>query len=310
MKKLFIIVIILIIFSSVSSGENKVKVKFFFTEGCEHCGAIETYLAELKKEYGETLEVEVIDVFTTEGYKEFKKYGFIMTPALIFNEQVKIEGDAAKEELRTAIESFLTPKKVVVRFFYDKDKKDEEYERINSILSEIDNKDVGVLYLDHDKNRNDFLYFGLSKIPSIAINEISFENNIDKELIDSVINFYLEEKEIKILGFYSEYGEKEMVNNTINSERYTDKTCILWIDVNKNSKEFYLDGFSETPSVVINDKIKIQNVTKIDLIKGLESFDPDFYNSIKVYFIAYPYLKYIGIGVIGIVCIALYRVFL
>ncbi|RLF95329.1 hypothetical protein DRN50_03890, partial [Thermococci archaeon] len=85
---------------------------------------------------------------------------------------------------------------------------------------------------------------------------------------------------------------------------------ILWIDVNKNNKEFYLDGFSETPSVVINDKIKIQNVTKIEMIKGLESFDPKFYNPIEVYFIAYSYLKYIGIGVIGIVCIALYRVFL
>jgi hypothetical protein len=118
----------------------------------------------------------------------------------------------------------------------------------------------------------------------------------------------LEEKEIRVLGFYSEYGEKEMIDNTINSERYADKTCISWIDVNKNSKEFYLDGFSETPSVVINDKIKIQNVTKIDLIKGLESFDPNFYSSIEIYFIAYPYLAYIGI--IGIVCIALYRVFL
>ncbi len=308
MKKLFILIVLLISSSFIAAEENTVNIKFFFTEDCEHCGTTKLYLEDLKNEYGERLNVEMVDVFTSNGYKEFKKYGFIMTPAVLFNEQVKMEGDTTKEELRTVIESFLTPKKVIVRFFYDKDKKNEEYKRINSILSEIDNKDVGVLYLDHDKNRNDFLYFGLSKIPSIAINEISFENNIDKELIDSVINFYLEEKEIRVLGFYSEYGEKEMVNNTINSERYTDKTCILWIDVNKNNKEFYLDGFSETPSVVINDKIKIQNVTKIDLIKGLESFDPDFYSSIEIYFIAYPYLAYIGI--IGIVCIALYRVFL
>jgi len=281
MKKLFIIVIILIIFSSVSAEENKVKVKFFFTEECEHCKIAETYFEDLKKEYGEALEIEMIDVFTTEGYKEFKNYGFIMTPGIVFNEQVQIEGDTTKEELRRVIESFLTPKKVIVRFFYDKDKKDEEYEKINSILSEMNNKDVGVLYLDYDKNRNDFLYFGFSRVPSVSINEISFENNIDKELI-----------------------------NITNSERYIDKTSILWIDVNKNNKEFYLDGFSETPSVVINDKIKIQNVTKIEMIKGLESFDPKFYNPIEVYFIAYSYLKYIGIGVIGIVCIALYRVFL
>ncbi|MCD6467544.1 MAG: thioredoxin family protein [Methanomicrobia archaeon] len=310
MKKLFIIVIILIIFSSVSAEENKVKVKFFFTEECEHCKIAETYFEDLKKEYGEALEIEMIDVFTTEGYKEFKNYGFIMTPGIVFNEQVQIEGDTTKEELRRVIESFLTPKKVIVRFFYDKDKKDEEYEKINSILSEMNNKDVGVLYLDYDKNRNDFLYFGFSRVPSVSINEISFENNIDKELIDSVINFYLEEKDIKILGFYSDEKEKEIVENITNSERYIDKTSILWIDVNKNNKEFYLDGFSETPSVVINDKIKIQNVTKIEMIKGLESFDPKFYNPIEVYFIAYSYLKYIGIGVIGIVCIALYRVFL
>ena len=310
MKKLFIIVIILIIFSSVSAEENKVKVKFFFTEECEHCKIAETYFEDLKKEYGEALEIEMIDVFTTEGYKELKNYGFIMTPGIVFNEQVQIEGDTTKEELRRVIESFLTPKKVIVRFFYDKDKKDEEYEKINSMLSEMNNKDVGVLYLDYDKNRNDFLYFGFSRVPSVSINEISFENNIDKELIDSVINFYLEEKDIKILGFYSDEKEKEIVENITNSERYIDKTSILWIDVNKNNKEFYLDGFSETPSVVINDKIKIQNVTKIEMIKGLESFDPKFYNPIEVYFIAYSYLKYIGIGVIGIVCIALYRVFL
>ncbi|RLF92910.1 hypothetical protein DRN50_08090, partial [Thermococci archaeon] len=228
MKKLFIIVIILIIFSSVSAEENKVKVKFFFTEECEHCKIAETYFEDLKKEYGEALEIEMIDVFTTEGYKEFKNYGFIMTPGIVFNEQVQIEGDTTKEELRRVIESFLTPKKVIVRFFYDKDKKDEEYEKINSILSEMNNKDVGVLYLDYDKNRNDFLYFGFSRVPSVSINEISFENNIDKELIDSVINFYLEEKDIKILGFYSDEKEKEIVENITNSERYIDKTSILW----------------------------------------------------------------------------------
>jgi len=310
MKKLIIILIVLLIFNSVAGGENKVKVKFFFGEGCEHCKIAEGYFDDLKKEYGETLDIEMIDVFTPEGYKEFKSYGFVMTPGIVFNEQVKIEGEPAEEELRNVIESFLNPKKVIVRFFYNEDKKDEEYERISNILSGIHNKDVGVLYLDYDKNRNDFLYFGFSRVPSVSINEISFESNINKELIYSVINFYLEGRDIKILGFYSDEKEKEIVNNIINSKRYADKTSILWLNVNKNSKEFYLDGFSETPSVVINDKIKIQNVTRVNMIKGLESFDPKFYSFINVYFIAYFYLKYITIGIIGIMCIALYRVFL
>ncbi|MCK4637204.1 MAG: thioredoxin family protein [Methanomicrobia archaeon] len=307
MKKLFIFIVLLISSGFIAAEENTVNIKFFYTEDCEHCGATKLYLEDLKNEYGEALNIEMIDVFTSNGYKEFKSYGFIMTPAVLFNEQVKMEGDTTKEELRTVIESFLSPKKVFVRFFYDKDKKDEEYEKISGILSKINNKDVGILYLDYDNNRNDFLYFGLSQVPSVTINELSFEENIDRELIESAINWYLEEKEIRVLGFYSEENEKEVVNSIINSERYTDKTCMLWVNVNKNSKEFYLEGFSETSSVILNDTVKIQNVTKIDLIKGLESFDPSFYTFIHVYFIAYPLLY---IGIIGVVCIALYKVFL
>ena len=126
--------------------------------------------------------------------------------------------------------------------------------------------------------------------------------------VDLVVEAVLEEKEIKIVGFYSKEEEKNVVDGTITSGRYIDKTCIVWIDVNKNSKEFYLEGFSETPSVVISDNVKIRNVTKIDLIKGLESFDPRFYTAVHAYFIAYPFLTYIGIA--GVVCVALYGVLL
>jgi predicted DsbA family dithiol-disulfide isomerase len=122
MKKLFILIVLLISSGFIAAEENTVNIKFFFTEDCEHCGATKLYLEDLKNEYGERLNVEMVDVFTSKGYKEFKKYGFIMTPAVLFNEQVKMEGDTTKEELRTVIESFLTPKRVIVRFFYDKDK--------------------------------------------------------------------------------------------------------------------------------------------------------------------------------------------
>ena len=302
------ILIIIMILAPVHAEEKKIKIKFFFAENCDHCKKAEGYFEGLKKEYNNALDIEMIDVFTPKGYKEFKEYGFVMTPGIVFNDQIKIEGETTEEELRNIIEYFLTPKKVVIRMFYDKKNKNVEYNRIHNILSGIKNKDVGILYLDYNNNRNDFLYFGFSKTPSVAINEISFEKNIDEELIDSVINFYLDEKQIKLICFYSDEEEKKVVEDVINS-RYREKVSVLWIDINKNDKEFYLDGFSETPSVVINDRKRIEKVTEIDLIKGLEEADPKFYTPIKIYLIAYPYLKYTLI-LLGIVCIGLYRYFL
>jgi thiol-disulfide isomerase/thioredoxin len=293
MKKAVIPLVLLLAFSAVGAEENTVIIKFFFTEDCDHCAAVKVHINELKEEYGDALTVEMVDVFSSGGYKEFKGYGFIMTPGVVINEQIKMEGDTTKEELREAIESFLTPKKVIIRLFYDTDNMNTEYQRIRALLSSMSSDDVGVQYLDYENNRNDFLYFGLSHVPSVTVNELSFEEHITEDLIKSAVKFYLEEKEMTIIGFYAEESEIEPIDAVLSSERYADTVAVLWVDVTKNSKEFYLEGFSKTPSAILNNTTKIQEVTKKDMVEALENLNLQFYTPLQIYFIVYPFLPYV-----------------
>jgi len=80
------ILIIIMILAPVHAEEKKIKVKFFFAEDCPHCKKVEGYFEGLKKEYDNALDIEMTDVFTSKGYKEFKEYGFVMTPGIVFND--------------------------------------------------------------------------------------------------------------------------------------------------------------------------------------------------------------------------------
>ncbi len=297
MKKYVIPLVLLLILGAVIAEENNqeqhVKVTFFFTEDCSHCETVKGYFEDFKKEYGEILEIEMVDVFTEKGYREFKNNGFIRTPGLVFNDQIKMEGGITAEDLREVIEHFAHPKGVLVRFFHDADNKGEEYERIYRILSTIDTEEVATLPLDYELNRNSYLYFGFSETPAVAVNELSFEENITEDLIKSAVTFYHEKNPVKIVGFYTEEEEKKTVNEVITSEKYDNTVSILWIDISQHSKEFYLNGFSETPSVVVNDTTRIENVTRKRLIQEIETLDSTFYTPITMYFALYPFLKYL-----------------
>ncbi|MEA1992906.1 MAG: thioredoxin family protein [Euryarchaeota archaeon] len=291
MEKFVILLVLLIALNIAAAEEDTVKIKFFYTDDCDHCAITKEYLNELKPEYGKKLDIQMVDVFSTGGYKEFKDNGFVMTPSLVFNEQIKIEGDTTKETLIHTIDYFLNRKKCVVRFFYDKKEQSTEHERITRILSELDTENVSILCLDPGINRNSFLYFGFSKTPAVAVNEISIEENITENVINSTVNFCLEEKGIKIIGFYSDIKEKEEIDSIISSGRYTDRVSMLWIDTTKHTQEFYLNGFSETPAVIIDDDTKISEVTREKLVKALENTDPSFYTPLQIYFVLHPSLK-------------------
>ncbi len=78
----------------------------FYTPGCEFCAQVEEWLEELKQEYGDEISVRNVDVLTREGWDEFKSYGFTVTPAVVLNENIKLQyDDITKESLKEAVDN-------------------------------------------------------------------------------------------------------------------------------------------------------------------------------------------------------------
>ena len=300
MKKLLVPLILLLFLPFLSAEESTVTIQFFFTEECEHCAAVKVSIDTLQEAYGERVEIEMIDVFSREGYEEFNRHGFIMTPGIVFNEQIKVEGEISEEALGEILEYFLSQQDCVVRFFYDKYQKDVEYQRIENMLTTINSEEISILYLDYENNRNDFLYFGFSEVPAVAVNEISFEGSVSEDLINSAVDLCIAPSEVKIIVFYADDEERTAIEAVLSSDRYAERVVTLWVDVRENTKEFYLEGFSATPSVVLNGTVKMQEVTEIDLIRGIEKTDSSFFTPLRIYLIAYPVLQYIVLAIIAL----------
>ncbi|NMC58977.1 MAG: hypothetical protein GYA51_06300 [Candidatus Methanofastidiosa archaeon] len=94
------------------SAEDTINIKFFETEGCEKCAAVRVTLNKLSEgEYKGKLNITEIDTYTSSGYKAFKEYGFSITPALVINDSIKLEGisQLSEESLRVVFDSILTP---------------------------------------------------------------------------------------------------------------------------------------------------------------------------------------------------------
>ena len=97
--------------NEIIKNAEEITIIFFYTPGCGSCTEVETWLEELKLEYGSKISVRSLDVLTKEGWDEFKDYGFTVTPAVVISEKVKLQHkDLTKEYLTELIEKALGKK--------------------------------------------------------------------------------------------------------------------------------------------------------------------------------------------------------
>lgn len=87
---------------------EEISIIFFYTPGCDHCAQVEEWLEELKAEYGEDISIRYVDVLNKEGWDEFKSYQFSVTPAVVVNEEIRLQFmDITRESLKDAVEKSL-----------------------------------------------------------------------------------------------------------------------------------------------------------------------------------------------------------
>lgn len=173
---------------AVSSEEEKIDIRFFKTEGCEKCAAVKVTLDALAAgDYSGKLNITEIETFTSAGYKEFKDLGFSITPAIVVNGTIKLEGISQLDEasLRAVFDSILdptsTPEEPVVtpntsskqiRFFYE-----EGCEKCAAskakMYSLIDEKDYNISVVEVDvfslEGYKEFSEAGFKIVPAVIV---------------------------------------------------------------------------------------------------------------------------------------------
>jgi len=115
-KKKLIFLIILSIFiislvnttyyySSEESQNNskKIHIKFFYEEGCSYCKEAKEFMYPLLEEKGYNVEVQEINVFSSDGWNQFKEAGFTYVPAIILCDKIKLENKATIVEYLDAM---------------------------------------------------------------------------------------------------------------------------------------------------------------------------------------------------------------
>jgi small redox-active disulfide protein 1 len=78
-----------------------VKVEVFTSPSCPYCPMAIELVDEVKKDMGDQLEVEKIDISINQ--EKAVEYGLMAVPAIALNGVVKFVGAPSKEELVAAI---------------------------------------------------------------------------------------------------------------------------------------------------------------------------------------------------------------
>ena len=73
------------------------KVEVFTSPSCPHCPMAEQVVEEAKKEIGEDMDVEVINIMNDR--QRAIEYGIMAVPAIAINGIVEFVGAPSKEEL-------------------------------------------------------------------------------------------------------------------------------------------------------------------------------------------------------------------
>ncbi|MBU4535887.1 MAG: MJ0307 family thioredoxin [Euryarchaeota archaeon] len=82
-----------------------VKIEVFTSPTCPYCPMAIEVVDEAKKDLGDVLEVETVDIM--EDREKAVNYGLMAVPAIAMNGVVKFVGAPSKEELMQAIKEEL-----------------------------------------------------------------------------------------------------------------------------------------------------------------------------------------------------------
>lgn len=82
-----------------------VKIEVFTSPTCPYCPMAIQVVSEAKKELGDSIEVETVDIM--QDREKAVNYGLMAVPAIAMNGVVKFVGAPSKEELMQAIKEEL-----------------------------------------------------------------------------------------------------------------------------------------------------------------------------------------------------------
>lgn len=87
----------------IQNNSKKINIKFFYEEGCSYCKEAKEFMYPLLKEKGYNVEVQEINVFSSDGWNQFKDAGFTYVPAIILCDKIKLENTATIVEYLDAM---------------------------------------------------------------------------------------------------------------------------------------------------------------------------------------------------------------
>ncbi|MBP2147186.1 cytochrome c biogenesis protein CcdA [Methanofollis sp. W23] len=86
-----------------------IQLEYFHAPRCLECEDTSPIISDLEEIYGESLNVEKIDVNTPDGWERWHQYGFFEVPAVVVNSTIKIPREEITEEnVRVAIRQSLS----------------------------------------------------------------------------------------------------------------------------------------------------------------------------------------------------------
>jgi len=74
------------------------KLQFLTMPGCHSCAEVKKIIEEIKPDFPD-LEIEEIDMTTSEGQALVQKYGVMSSPGIIIDEELFSTGGVSKEKL-------------------------------------------------------------------------------------------------------------------------------------------------------------------------------------------------------------------
>ncbi len=76
-----------------------IKVTLIRPAGCHHCAAVKATLEKMKVDYPE-LNIEEIDMTTSEGQALVQKYNILSSPGILVNDELFAFGGATEDQFK------------------------------------------------------------------------------------------------------------------------------------------------------------------------------------------------------------------
>ncbi len=79
------------------------KVEVFHSPFCEHCIKVRSIISDIAEKFGAGLEVEEVNILSTEGRTRANQSGVRGVPTVILDSDAKLSGEITFERLESAL---------------------------------------------------------------------------------------------------------------------------------------------------------------------------------------------------------------